>query len=82
LLSRIRLRNLTVGTNERALSETGRAEDITPQACEMHTLGFICGEDKPILQGPSRQTIYSTLNPAFDGDNAPGTVVNRDVHIQ
>jgi hypothetical protein len=56
---------------------------LTPQTCEVYTLDFIWGEGESILHSPSRQTIYSALKPAFDGDNNPGTVANSDViHIQ
>jgi hypothetical protein len=54
-------------------SETGRGENA---------LDFISGERKSTLQSLPRQMNYGTLKLAFNGDNAPGTVINSNVvHI-
>jgi hypothetical protein len=41
----------------------------------MYTLGFCCGEDKPILQSPARQTIEGDLEAMFYRNHATGTEI-------
>jgi hypothetical protein len=49
---------------------------------ECSTHWVLSGENNSVLS-PPRQTVYSALKPAFDGDSASETVLNSDVvHVQ
>jgi hypothetical protein len=70
-----RQRNLTDGANASKLLLRGRqGKGYVPQASEVYTLYFACGEGNSVLHSPVRQKVFSDLQPVFERINSPGNV--------